>query len=178
MKSRIKSHLLTKEQDSPILGRGNDVGQYINKGALNRLQAVPWEINEDILPYLTDTLKTSDEPLSAREQADRVNAFTIRDKETDKVIDYLLENGNKFYFGWKYDKRGGRSYSQGYHVNPQGNEYRKATLSFSNKEVLTPTGKRYLKIDIANCMGYDKLTWFKRVAKANAIIADIFDNST
>ena len=176
MKSRVTSHLLTKENDSIILGRGNDNGQYVNKRAINKLQQVPWTINEDILHLLSDTLKPSDTPLSAIEERDRKKSHILRDRETNTVIDYLLENGNKFYFGWKYDKRG-RLYSQGYHINPQGNEYRKAMLSFANKETLTSEGIQYLKIDIANTMGYDKLTWFQRIAKANGVIADVFNNT-
>lgn len=47
-------------------------------------------------------------------------------------------------------------------------------LSFANKELLTTEGIYYLKIDIANCMGYDKETWTTRVFKANAIVKDVF----
>lgn len=112
MKSRVKSHLLTHDRDNIILGRGNNIGQYVNKNAINKLQSVPWEINIDILHLLEDTLKPSDEPLTPLEESNRIKSYKLRDKETDLVIDYLLENGNKFYFGWKYDKRG-RSYSQG-----------------------------------------------------------------
>ena len=174
--NRITSHLLTKDRDSLILGRGNNVGQRINKRAINKAQSVAWSINEDILHLLSDTLKPADEPLSAIEERERVKAHTLRDRETNVVIDYLLENDNKFYFGYKYDKRG-RMYSQGYHVNPQGNEYRKAMLSFHDTEELTTEGIQYLKIDIANTMGYDKLTWFQRIAKANGLIEDIFNNT-
>ena len=173
MKNRITSHLLTKDRDSLILGRGNDVGQYINKNAINRLQSIPWELNEDILHLLEDTLKPSEEPLGALEESNRVKSYHLRNKETNDVIDYLLENDNKFYFGWKYDKRG-RMYSQGYHVNPMGNEYRKAMLRFSDKQQLDATGIRYLKYDIANCMGYDKETWYKRTVEANKIVNTIF----
>ena len=172
---RVTSHLLTKDKDSLILGRGNNVGQHVNTNTINKLQSIPWSINENILHLLSDTLKPSDEPLTALEEKERIKAYNIRDKETDNVIDYLLENGNYFYFGWKYDKRG-RSYSSGYHCNPQGNEYRKAMLSFADKELLTTEGIKYLKIDIANQMGYDKETWFHRITKANGIINNIFNN--
>lgn len=172
----IKSHLLTKEHDSLILGKGNNVNQHISKEAINALQSVAWELNVDILDDLRDVLKDSDEALSTYELQDRVKAFNLRDVETDNVIQYLLDNGNTFFFGWKYDKRG-RSYSQGYHVNPQGNEYRKAMLQFSNKKMLTDAGRKHLLHDIANTFGYDKLTWLQRRIKANQIVADIFSDT-
>ena len=170
---KVTSHLLTKERDSIILGRGNDAGQHINKGVINKLQSVAWEVNEEILPYISDELSPSEEPLSAFEEAERLKSFKLRDKETDVIIDYLLENGNRFYFGWKYDTRG-RSYSQGYHINIQANEYRKAMISYADKELLTPEGEMYLRIDIANHLGYDKETWGTRLLKASKVIKAIF----
>jgi DNA-directed RNA polymerase len=172
-KAPIKSHLLTKDKDSLILGRGNDVGQHVNKSAINKLQSVAWAINEDILHLLADTLKPSEKPISSFEQSEREKSFVLRDKETNEIIDYLLENGNKFYFGWRYDKRC-RMYSQGYHVNPQGNEYRKAMLSYSDTELLTKEGIQYLKYDIANALGFDKDTWFVRNVGATKVINDVF----
>jgi len=178
MKRKVESVYLTKDKDSIFCGaRGVDVGQKVNVEAINKFQRVQWEINTDILHLLSDKLKEPDwknpNPPSALELKEREKAFILRDKETNDVIDYLLENGNKFYFNWKYDARG-RSYCQGYHINIQGNEYRKAMLRFSNKELLTEEGIYYLKIDIANTMGYDKLTWLERIVRANAIISNTF----
>ena len=174
---KVKSSLLTRTNDSIILGKGNAIPRatkQANKVAINKLQSVAWEMNEELLmfpefrdEYVPDTAMTK---LEARQAKD---AFNIRDAETDDVIEYLLLNGNRFFFGWRYDKRG-RMYSQGYHVNPQGNQYRKAMLQFADKEVLNAEGKRYLLIDIANTYGYDKLTWFQRTMKAKAMVADIF----
>lgn len=166
---------MTKEKDSLILGRGNDIGQDLNKDVINALQSVAWELNIDILDSIDDVLKPSSDPLSALEIQDRKYAFSMRNMETNNVIQYLLDNGNKFFFGWKYDKRG-RSYSQGYHINPQGNEYRKAMLQFSDKELLTEEGKSHLMMDIANCYGWDKLTWFKRRMKAQKLITYLFSD--
>ncbi|EOD9945415.1 hypothetical protein ACXNWJ_002971 [Acinetobacter baumannii] len=45
----------------------------------------------------------------------------------------MIHHGNKFYFNHKVDKRG-RIYTYGYHLNPQGNEFKKATLNFAHKE--------------------------------------------
>lgn len=172
---RVQSHLLTKERDSLILGKGNDVKQHVNRNAINILQSVAWEINEDIMNDLQDTLKPSDKPLTPLEERDRVNSFHMRDKETDNVINYLLDNGNRFFFGWKGDKRF-RTYSMGYHINPQGNAYRKALLQFADKEALTDEGIKQLRYAIAETLGYDKATWFQRTVEATKVINDIFSD--
>ena len=44
--------------------------------------------------------------------------------------------GNHFYLTHRYDKRG-RTYAQGYYINPQGNEWNKAVLEFADKEIVT-----------------------------------------
>lgn len=166
---------LTNESSSLILGRGNDVQQTVNKAFLNRIQSVAFSLNLDMVDLLSDTLKPSEEPLTWSEERDRKRDFNQRCQETATVIDYLVENENKFWFTWKFDKRG-RSYSQGYHINPQGNAYRKAIIELSTKEQLTESGISWLKVDIANCYGYDKDTWLKRRMGANAIIAAIFSD--
>lgn len=77
-----------------------------------------------------------------------------------------------FYFKWAYDKRG-RVYSRGYHVNVQANEFHKACLSFSKSVELTDRGWYWLKVDIANAFGLDKLTWDERVAYVDEHITDM-----
>lgn len=171
-KTKVESLYLTKSKNSQILGRGNDMGQAVPTKTLNRLKATPWSINEEILPYISDKLNTI-EGLSAIEERNRVDSFLLRTKETDNVINYLLENENKFWFDWKVDFRF-RMYSQGYHVNPQGNAYRKAMLVFHDKEELTEEGIQALRYDIANTYGLDKETWDKRNDKALSLIDDIF----
>ena len=64
----------------------------------------------------------------------RKKAFEKYDRSSRDVIDHLLMWGNEFYLTNRYDKRG-RSYAQGYHVNPQGNAWNKAVVEFSNQEV-------------------------------------------
>ena len=79
-------------------------------------------------------------------------------KQFLKVIDQYL--GENFYFVWRYDSRG-RSYSSGYDLNLQSNEYGKALLSMHKKELITELPNLY--IAIANHAGKDKLTWAERV---------------
>ena len=64
--------------------------------------------------------------------------------------------------------------NKSYHINPQGNQYRKAMLQFADKEVLTEEGREYLLYDIANTFGYDKEVWAKRGLEAYRIVTDIF----
>ena len=68
-------------------------------------------------------------------KAERIEDF-YRELEAAKVTyDYLLKNGNRFYFTHKPDTRG-RIYSQGYHIHIQANGYKKALLNFTKEEVL------------------------------------------
>ena len=108
--------------------------------ALNKLQSIPWEI--DTNTYLFEK-QTND---------------AMNKKQFLRVIDEYL--GEHFYFVWRYDSRG-RSYSSGYDLNLQSNEYGKALLSLHNKEVITNLPNLY--IAIANHAGKDKLTWQERI---------------
>jgi hypothetical protein len=108
--------------------------------AINKLQRIPWEIDPDT--YLFETQTNT----------------CMNKKQFLSVIDQYL--GKHFYFVWRYDKRG-RSYSSGYDLNLQTNEYGKALLSLHNKELITNIPN--LHIAIANHAGKDKLTWSKRI---------------
>lgn len=101
----------------------------------------------------------------------------VRDTDWQNYLEQCeivkAELANKpFYFKWAYDKRG-RVYSKGYHINIQANEYHKACLSFSKEVELTDRGWYWLKVDIANAFGLDKLTWDERVAYVDEHITDM-----
>ena len=108
---------------------------------INKLQAIPWEIDTDT--YLLE------------KQTNRV----MNKKKFLRVIHEYL--GIPFHFVWRYDSRG-RSYSSGYDLNLQSNEYGKSLLSLHKKELITPQGMANLYIAIANHAGKDKLTWTER----------------
>jgi hypothetical protein len=107
---------------------------------INKLQSIPWEI--DPATYLLE------------KETNR----NLNKKKFLRVIDEYL--GHKFHFVWRYDSRG-RSYSSGYDLNLQSNEYGKALLSLYNKELITNINNLY--IAIANHAGKDKLTWKERI---------------
>jgi len=106
---------------------------------VNKLQSIPWEI--DSATYLFE----------------KQTNYTIDKKKFLRVINEYL--GSPFYFVWRYDSRG-RSYSSGYDLNLQTNEYGKALLSLHKKEKITNVFNLY--IAIANHAGKSKLTWKER----------------
>ena len=107
---------------------------------INKLQSIPWEIDPSTYLFEKET------------------NHSINKAQFLKVIDEYI--GKHFYFVWRYDSRG-RSYSSGYHLNLQTNEYGKALLSMHKKEVITELPNLY--IAIANHAGKDTLTWKDRV---------------
>lgn len=113
---------------SLILGKGNHHDKPIALDVINILSAIPLSLDAGVLaeeePY-PDSVETA-------AQMNEYNFFISKTKETCKLI---IDNGNVFYFPWKYDKRG-RTYSQGYHINLQANEYRKAMINLANKELV------------------------------------------
>lgn len=59
-------------------------------------------------------------------------------KEQSKFfVKLMTHHGNALYITNKVDKRG-RIYSQGFHINPQGDSYHKAMLNLKHREI--PTG--------------------------------------
>lgn len=110
--------------------------------ALNKLQTIPWEIDTDT--YLFEKQTNT----------------TIKKQQFNRVINEYL--GKHFYFVWRYDSRG-RSYSSGYDLNLQNNEYGKALVSLHQKETIDKQNIGNLYIAIANHAGKDKLTWSERM---------------
>ena len=107
---------------------------------INKLQEIPWEIDTDTYIHEKNT-----------------NRVMNKKKFLRVVKEYL---GQPFHFVWRYDSRG-RSYSSGYDLNLQSNEYGKSLISMHNKEVITEIPNLY--IAIANHAGMDKLTWQERI---------------
>lgn len=56
-------------------------------------------------------------------------------QDSYKVCRELIAKGNKFWMTHRPDFRG-RLYSQGYHVNTQGNSFRKAIVELAEPEIV------------------------------------------
>lgn len=128
------------EHKSVILGKGNHHEEKQSLDALNALQEVSWTIDPVVL-------LGEDNP---NKEMDDDQFMTI-------ASEYI---GSEFYFVWRFDKRG-RSYSSGYDLNIQSNEFGKALLNLSEPKTVTNIDN--LKIAIANHAGKDKLTWSDRI---------------
>jgi hypothetical protein len=107
---------------------------------INKLQSMQWEIDAQTYTMEKDTNRN------------------MNKKKFLRVINEYL--GKPFHFVWRYDSRG-RSYSSGYDLNLQSNEYGKALLSLRKKEKITKIEN--LLVAIANHAGKDKLTWEERI---------------
>ena len=104
-----------RQGDRVILGRGNNHKGKQAVDVLNILQQVQFELDMDIL------INFKDDALFDTHQFEAISAGLL---------------GKGFQFEWNYDKRG-RSYSTGYDIQLQGNEFKKALISLHNKEVVT-----------------------------------------
>lgn len=110
---------------------GGSVNYHEERQALdviNIANGYQYSLDEEILKYVEEPKKECDTPEKIANHALMVSISRV-------VYEYLLENDNTFYMTHSYDKRG-RLYSNGYHVNLQSSEYKKALMSFKKKEII------------------------------------------
>lgn len=117
---------LLLSDSSCILGKGNDVGQHQCLDVLNTLQEIRWTLNQTMLTMPELMSKETNDTRKVKQHNDRMlHSKTI----------YELIGTQEFNFMWKNDKRG-RSYSQGYDINLQGSDYKKAIIQFADEEIV------------------------------------------
>lgn len=114
--------------NSVLLGKENHHEEEQALDALNLIQKIGFCLD----PYVLAMDEVLSKPLDTKEKQDNHTQMVV---ESNKVYADLINQGNEFYFVWRYDKRG-RMYSQGYHVNLQSYSYKKALLNFTKKEYL------------------------------------------
>lgn len=137
----------------------------INLNVLNILQRVEYEL----IPEIVNEPEVPKEDMNDEAK----EAFKLAQIQARKVYEEYMHK--KFRFVYQYDKRG-RIYSRGYDLNTQGNSYRKASLRFAKKEKLTDRGIYWLKVDLANNYGLDKILFEDRVNWVNANIDSMLAN--
>jgi hypothetical protein len=132
------SGYITIQTDSLILKKNHHTGD-VCPDSLNRFNRIPLKLNIEIAKKVNNSWKNLDSPKADETFEDfqkRVKAFDRYQKDAAFTMSLIHEMGNKFYLTHKVDKRG-RTYAQGYHINPQGNCWNKAVIELAEPEVVT-----------------------------------------
>lgn len=105
---------------------------------LNRLNNVHLKINISFYEAFEHEMKEKKDDIpNSISLKKKQEAFRLKTKSTDLVVQRLLFRSNgEFYLTHRYDHRG-RVYSQGYHVNYQGDSWEKALIELAEPEYLT-----------------------------------------
>lgn len=113
--------------ESVVLKKHNHHDMPLALDAINIANSTAYQLDTFILQEFEET------PSKKLDTNEKVRNFMLLKNSSKYVYDLLLSEGNKFWFSWRYDKRG-RMYSQGYHVNLQSTEYKKALISLADKQ--------------------------------------------
>ena len=109
----------------------------LNLEFLNKINRVPFELDTDVLFNFAGK-----------------NMPITYNKVTAEYLN------KQVFFRWRFDSRG-RSYSEGYGINIQGNKTVRSVVNFANKEVNQSIDP--LLIMLANARGFDDWTWERRI---------------
>jgi len=115
--------------DSLILGSGNHHDGDICLDVLNTMNKVAFKLDLDFL------CKVEEEPTFDLDSQDKQDQWTRFKKQSYRFYSLMAQQGNRFYFVNKVDKRG-RIYSCGYHLNPQGAAFKKAQLELARESLV------------------------------------------
>lgn len=106
---------------------------------INSMNRIKLRVNHDVARMIKNKWKGLDKAKPDETYEDyqkRVRAFEKYDRTARDVMQMIEVSGNgEFYLTHKYDKRG-RCYSQGYHINYQGNPWNKAVIEFGRSETV------------------------------------------
>jgi len=115
--------------DSLMLGQGNHHDGDLCLDVLNLMNKVALRLDTDFL------CKVEEEPTFELDSQDKIDQWGAFIEQSYEFYKLMVQQGNKFYFTHKVDKRG-RIYSQGYHINPQGTAFKKAMLELAKEEIV------------------------------------------
>ena len=124
---------------NPVILNGSDYFDDVDVclDHLNRMNHVALEINMEVAHS-----KEGQFISPTREPDEDFKEFQKRQKQAVKfyettvdVMDTIQSLGGEFHLTHRFDRRG-RCYASGYHINSQGDDYRKAMLVLHRKEIL------------------------------------------
>lgn len=120
-----------------VILRNNHHQEDVCLDHLNHMNKIKLTLNRDVASFIENKWKNLDKPKDGEDRKDfdkRKKAFEKYDRTARDVMAHLDIAGGVFHLTHKVDKRG-RTYSQGYHVNYQGNTWNKAVIEFAEREV-------------------------------------------
>lgn len=132
--TNYESPFLT-HNDSLVLGADNAHTEDICLDAINIQNKVCFKLSTEFLD------KCEEVPSKPLDTMKKQQAWTEFMRQSAEIYDLMCDQGNKFWFPNKVDKRG-RMYTLGYHINPQGSPYKKAMLELHHQELVegVPSG--------------------------------------
>lgn len=142
--NRSNGYLSSTTTDSLVVLKGTKAdGFYEDSDVciehLDSMNKIPLSINTDVVHLIDNKWKDLDKKRNGETNdayQKRLKAFRRYDSSSKDVVNALSTMRDKIWLTHKYDRRG-RVYCQGYHVTYQGNEWNKAMIEFSNKEVMS-----------------------------------------
>lgn len=105
---------------------------------INRMNQTPLRINAEAAMFVQNHWKNLDrqkEDETFIEFKQRKDAFKKFDEVARDIVAAFSMDRQTIYLTHRYDKRG-RTYSQGHHINYQGNDWCKASIELAQGEVL------------------------------------------
>jgi DNA-directed RNA polymerase len=178
----IRGHNMGTEKSTP---------SQISYDFINRLQSISYKVNPFVLMVanILDGQQIrvgkffphsaiSEQKCKDGEKHWTVNPWTVRyARRTQGTLATARKFAeySAFWMPWTFDFRG-RVYPIPSFMSPQGTDFDKSCLMFSNGELLTEEGVRWLKIHIATCAafdGIDKQSLEQRIAWTEANIDQI-----
>jgi len=102
--------------------------EYICYDVINILQSYKLSLDLEVVYNEKETPKN---PLDTEQKRENFHRMVTASKATYLEI---IELGNEFYLPWSYDKRG-RCYMDGYHINYQSTQFKKALINLDPLKV-------------------------------------------
>lgn len=115
-----------------LLSKGKHHDKPLNYGHINRANSTPLKLNADVL---LNTKPKWKEKAGETPQERTQRLLNFIDMNEKCVELYAMMEKYAFHLTHKYDERG-RTYAKGYHINTQGDDFRKAAIELANKEVI------------------------------------------
>jgi len=146
----VRPNRLTRNFDTgyftilnPVVLNGSDYfdDKDICLDHLNRMNSVALEVNMEVVRSEEGKfiVPTREEDEDFKEYQKRQKQAVKFYETTVDVMGTLKALGSEFYLTHRYDRRG-RCYASGYHINTQGDDYRKAMLVLHRKETVNAEG--------------------------------------